>query len=284
VDFLGVIKNILESILPDKVFNISFDNRKVEFNADSIVFGDQTITDPQTVADIFDKVFEKVEEYKGKESLPCQLIHKDLSGDYTDYEKLSIHHKESIVKLNSVLPLEDVECILAARRIKAAYDRADMDSARKHQEKLDRDYPRKGSRIYNLVGAGYFDELLVPFIDIFREKYGVKYIEEYQKFYYDTLRFFPIAVFVGNSKDEEKIESELIERLNRKGIPFVRLHAIGTNNIRKIDNVIEKLKIREDYPVDVTSFTTPGGLRAVIYEVTVTLNEGESDDVSGSKK
>lgn len=150
--------------------------------------------------------------------------------------------------------------------------------AKKYHEEFYKNYPKKGGRVYNLVGGGYFDELLIPFIDIFREKYGAKYVEEYMKFYSDTLKFFPTAVFVGNNKSEQNVESELTERLNMKGLPFVRLHAIRTNNIKKIDAVFEKLGIREDYPVNDTPFTTPGGLRAVIYEVILQIDDSGVDE------
>ena len=61
----------------------------------------------------------------------------------------------------------------------------------------------------------------------------------------------------------------LIERFNLKDVPFVRLHAIGRNNIEKIEKVVEKLKIEEKFSTRDNRFAAPSGLKAQIFEIRI---------------
>ncbi len=254
--------DFLKGIIPEKLFNISIDNRKIEINNSSIICGDQTINDPKIV----DNVLKKLSEYKDKESLPCQIIHKELESSYDDYEDISINQKESINKLRAVLPSEEIECILMARRVKLAYDKKDIELGKKLHKQLNENYPKKGNKIYNLMGGGYFDEMIIPFIDIFKVQFENKYAEEYREFYNDIINFFPLAFFVGNGTTEENMITEITNRL-KTDIPFLRLHAIGSNNIEKIESVIKKLKIEDQFLTKDKRFTSPAGIKAQIFEI-----------------
>lgn len=253
--------DFLKGIIPEKLVNINVDNRKIEISHSSLIFGDQTINDQKIV----DQILEKLSEYKDKESLPCQIIHKDLEQSYLDYEDLSISQKESIAKLRVVLPAEEIECVLMARRVKSAYEK-DVTLGKKLHKQLDDAYPKKGFKIYNLIGGGYFDEIIIPFIDIFKAQYEEKYMEKYRDFYNDLITFFPLAFFVGNGTTEDNIITGLTERL-KTDVPFVRLHAIGQNNIEKIENTIKNLKIEDNYSTKDNRFTSPTGLKVQIFEI-----------------
>ena len=60
-----------------------------------------------------------------------------------------------------------------------------------------------------------------------------------------------------------------MQRLALKGIPFIRLHSIGENNIQKVENVIKRFEIDKHYNTKDERFTTPSGLKAQIYEITI---------------
>lgn len=252
--------DFLKGIIPEKLINI--DNRKIIINSKSVVIGDQTITDPKIV----EKIFDKLEKYKDQESLPVQVVHKDLENSYFEYEDLSIEQNSNIKKLKEILPIEDIRCIIMARRVKRAYDKNNPDARTLHND-LNSNYPEKGSRIFNLIGGGYFDEMLIPFIEIYKTEYGNEYVEKYREFFNNTIHFFPLAVFVGNTKTEETIEEELRARLQLKDIPFVRIHAIGKNNIEKVEHIVEKLDVDKTYPIKDNKFTAPSGLKAQILEI-----------------
>ncbi|MBU4299999.1 hypothetical protein L6303_05075 [archaeon] len=254
--------DFLKGIIPEKLINIKIDNRKIIINSKSVVIGNQTITDPKIV----DKILVKLEEYKDQESLPVQVVHKDLEDSYFEYEDLSIEQNSNINKLKELLPLEDIRCIIMARRVNRAFDKNNSNAKALHKE-LILNYPEKGSRIFNLIGGGYFDEMLIPFMEIYKTEYGNEYAQKYREFFNNTIHFFPLAVFVGNNKTEEMIEEELKSRLQLKDIPFVRMHAIGKTNIEKIEHVIEKLNIDKTYSIKDNKFTAPSGLKAQILEI-----------------
>ena len=203
---------------------IKIDARKIEITNSEIVVGDKTITDKEIIS----KIFEKISENKNKDSFPFHLLHKDLVEDYIGYEDVSIKNKDNLRLIKEILPQEDVECVLMARRVSLAYEKDNKELADELLKQLDKNYPKKGRKISNLIGGNYFDTLILPFIEIYKSEYGDKYIQEYRKFYEELIRFFPIAVFVGNYTTEDKLEEELIKRLKLKSIPFIRIHAITT--------------------------------------------------------
>jgi hypothetical protein len=254
--------DFLKGIIPEKFINI--DNRKIEINNSSITLGDQTINDPEMV----DKLLGKLNEYKDKECLPTQVIHKDLDKSYMEYEEISLNQKESLNKLRSVLPEEEVECILMARRVKLAYDKKDVDLAKELHKQLHDNYPGKGPKVYNLIGGGYFDEMIISFIDIFKSQYEENYIEEYRKFYFDIIKFFPLAFFVGNGTTKEQIIDAINNRL-KLSVPFIRLHAIGKGNIEKVEEVMDKINFEEKNTIQDNRFTSPIGLKAQILEIKI---------------
>jgi len=259
--------DFLKGIIPEKLINVNLDNRKIVINADSIQIGDNVINDSKIV----DKLINKLGEYKDKESLPSQVIHKDLDKSYEEYEEISINQKASLNKLRGVLSEEDMECILMARRVKLAYDKQDISLAKNLQKQLHENYPEKGSKVYNLIGGEYFDEMIIPFIDIFKSRYDDEFIEKYREFYYDILRFFPLAFFVGNGTQEDKIIDAINDRL-KLAVPFIRLHAIGDGNIKKVENVMEKLSIEDKYTIKDDRFTSAIGLKAQILEIKIAKN------------
>src|SRR3989338_1061011 len=254
--------DILKGIIPEKLINIEIDNRKIEISNSTIVVGKQTINDSKLV----EQVLNKLEEFKDKESFPCQVVHKDLDESYSEYEDLSLNQKESIRQLKLILPSEDVECILMARRVKRAFDKK-LDNAKELHLDLEKQYPEKGYKVFNLVGGGYFDEMILPFVDVFKAEYEDKYIEKFRDFYYNLLKLFPLAFFVGNGTTPEKLKEGLLARLKLGGVPFVRLHAIGKHNIEKVEKVVSELQIEENYITKDNRFASPNGLKAQIYEI-----------------
>ena len=135
------------------------------------------------------------------------------------------------------------------------------------KKQLEKHHPKKGKKVLNLIRTGYFDDLILPFIEVYKSKFGEeKYIEKYRKFYEDLLIFFPLAIFVANYTSEERIEKGLFKRLNLN-IPFVRIHTIGKTNIEKVEKIIVKMEIKEKYNTNDERYTTYSGLQAQTYEI-----------------
>jgi len=237
---MGII-DFLRKILPESL--IKYEDRRIFLKDSTLIVGDQKIEEQK----IINKIYEEIEKYKDKDSFPFQLIHEDILNDFLEYEEVSIKEKESLKKLKKILDSDDNECIIMARRVVLAEEKNQRELVEKLKEQLDKHHPKDGKKVLNLINAGYFDDLIIPFIEVYKSNFGEeKYIEEYKKFYGGILKFFPLAIFVANYTTEEKIEKELRRRLILN-IPFVRLHSIGRSNIEKVENVISKLKIEEEY-------------------------------------
>ncbi len=191
-----------------------------------------------------------------------------MKSSYLEIEKVSINQREALKILKKVLPHEEIECILMARRVKLAYDKQENELAKDLHTQLIKSHPERGTTVYNLIGAGYFDEMIIPFIDIYKSQYEERYVEEYRKFYFSTIKFFPLAIFVGNGTSERQIIEGITDRL-KLDAPFIRLHAIGGTNIKKIDDSMNILKIEDKYSVKDNRFTTPAGLQGQILEIRI---------------
>ena len=254
--------DFLKGIIPEKLINFEIDNRNIEISNSTIVIGEQKINDPK----IIDQVLNKLKEYKEKESFPCQIVHKELYNSYSEYEEISLNQSESIKQLKIILPPEDVECILMVRRVKRAFDK-NQDNAKELHMDLEKQYPDKGYKVFNLVGGGYFDEMILPFVEVFKAEYEEKYVEKFREFYNNILKFFPLAFFIGNRTTQEKLREELLARLNLSNVPFIRLHSIGKYNIEKVEKIVDELKIEDNYTVKDDRFVSPNGLKAQIYEI-----------------
>ncbi len=224
--------SIFKGILPEALLKV--DNRKINVTKTSINFGDITITDPKHM-DLF---FKRLSEFKKEESLPFQILHKDLENDYLDTEEVSIKQKESLKLLRKVLPQAEIECILMARRVHLAFEKNDKVLLGSLMEQLDKNYPEKGRKVHNLISAGYFDELILPMVQMYKTNNN-DCSQDFQKFYYDILTFFPIAIFVNNQTTIKKIEYEISKRLKLKRVPFIKIHAMGLDNINKVDEAIK---------------------------------------------
>jgi hypothetical protein len=259
--------DFIKALVPDSLvkINIKNDNRQIIVKDSEIIVNGTKITDKQVI----DKVYKEINDIdKKNETLPFQVIHENLLKDYLEYEQLSIDQNVTMKLLKEALPEEEIECIFMARRVYLAFKSTNRLKATELEKKLDENYPKKGKKVLNLMSAGYFDELIVPFIDVLKEYYGDNYKLEYTKFYTDLLAFCPVAIFVGNNVNEKKIEEELNKRI-ALNIPVVKLHALGDNNIKKIQNVVTKLKISQKYSVKDNRYAAPSGIKAEIYEIKI---------------
>ena len=110
--------------------------------------------------------------------------------------------------------------------------------------------------------------MVIPFIDIFKSQYDDKYIEKYREFYSDIIKFFPLAFFVSNYTKKEQIIQGISERLELS-VPFIRLHAIGDTNIKKIEEVMNEMTFEGKINIQDNRFTSASGLKAQILEIRI---------------
>lgn len=257
--------DFLKALLPDIKIDIKIDNsthidnRKIELKDSAIIVAGQTIDDPRTV----DAFYKRLNELSKEESLPFQLIHEDLFEDFIEFERTYNLSKDDLKLLKGSLPKDEMERLLMARRIALAYsDKKQADLIETLEEQLEDLHPKYGKRVYNLLAGGYFDELIIPFAKIHIER-GTP--EKFCKFYKEILEFFPLAIFVGNGTTEDKLKKDILRRLKLKGIPFIRIHAVGTTNIRKVMNVTDS--VTKGFLTDDRRYTTTYGIQGQVFEI-----------------
>jgi len=271
---LGLGEKILKALTEINLVNVQIDkSTKISLKQGSISIGDQTITDPELFKKLKTVVVDDVKSNNPKETLPYQIIHEDLLNDYKSFEEISKKNSRSLALLKEVLPTEEIECILVARRVKMAFDENNQDLAKEIFEKqLDKNYPKKGKKILNLIRAGYFDELIIPMIDIFKSQYGKSYPEKFREFYFNLLKFFPTAIFVSNTTTKEILEQEIKKRLKLKTVPLIRIHSMGSENIKKTNEVVEKIRSIAKIDLLDNRFVSSTGIEAQNLEVRIKNN------------
>lgn len=258
--------DFLKSFLPDVNLTVIFqdnrnqDNRKIIIKDSEIVIGKKKITKKKTV----EEFYKAIQANSKDDSLPFQLVHKDLIDDFIDYEKLYVTSKEDLKLLRQLLEVNQIECVLMARRLAIAYNenrpRREIEDL---TQQLEKNYPGDGKKVYHLISGGYFDELIVPMAKLYLEK---NKHAEFQKLYSDILRFFPLAIFVGRHSTITKIKSDLNKRINMRDVPFIRLHAMGKANITKAEKAIDSLS--SEFKITVKRYKSKSGIKAEVIEVT----------------
>lgn len=257
---------ILSKIFP--LIKVEDKSTKIIIKGDSIIIGDQITKDPGKRKEFLSEL----KKYKREESLPYQVIHKDLLQDYIEYEEISKSKLESLLLLKEVLSLDELECILMARRIQIAFEKNDKSLVDKLYNQLEKHYPKKGRKVANLIKAGYFDELIIPMIGVCKNLHGDKYKEKFREFYNNILTFFPTAIFVNSEITEEILEEEIYKRLKLKTIPMIRIHSMGKENIIKVEKVIEKIKEKLKFDIENKKFITSTGIEAQNLEIKIKKN------------
>lgn len=229
--------SFLSKLIPN--INLDFSKTNISFQGSSITVNEKEIQDKNIATKIKNKVIEELKKTQTKSTLPVQLINKDQEKEFSQTENNSLKNSE-IKLLKDNLPKEEIKPILLAKAIhNSIIKKEPKETINKLIETLENKYPKKGKRILNLLTAGYFDELIIPMINLCN---GDKN-KDFTEFYLKLINFHPIAIFVNKDTTIFQIHSEIKKRLKQKTIPQIKIHAIGTQNIRTKNNAIESLNI-----------------------------------------
>ncbi len=272
----------LSKIFPDALVKV--DNKKID-NSNNYFFNSENpikITKEGVFfegkkvgeKDKTNKILEEISKHKKEESLSFQLIHEDLENEFISYQKLCEKNSSSLQKLKEVLPKEEIECILISRRIEGAYKSGNQGLVIHLENQLEKNFPKKGKKVANLIKTGYFDEIIIPMIDICKEQHSENYREKYYSFYKETLIFFPLAIFVNNEVDFNWIFEEIQKRLKLRKIPLIRIHAMGEKNISKVEKAVKKLSESKSgkFSINEKVFKSSTGILAQNLEIRINRN------------
>lgn len=195
--------------------------------------------------DAVSKILEGLSGARGEETLPVQVIDTNQEKGLSQTSAGSIRSSE-VRLLKAVLPKEEIKPILLAKAAHCAILRKESrETVRNLLDTLEISYPRKGKRVFNLLTAGYFDELIIPMIALCNGNND----KDFEKFYVNLLVFHPTAIFVNLDASIIQIHNEIKKRLRRKTIPRIKIHAMGRENAKKKDDAIESLSVKSKLKV-----------------------------------
>ena len=154
--------DILKERVPGFSFNIGTKTTNIQFTNSGIL-----VDGKEGGADLRKIVLDAIYSQKKEKSYSNDIIHKDLLDDYNSLKEITIMERSSLKILKSVLPENRFEMVLMARRVHMAIEN---NLARSKIDfligKLEKDYPRDGKKILNLISADYFDSVVFPMIDL----------------------------------------------------------------------------------------------------------------------
>lgn len=259
LEFLGKIPGVQLNIANKTTNIITFSH------------GDALINGKKQEPEIKKKIIEEINTQKESPAYQCQIIHQDLLKDYEAYRKISLKEKGSLKILKDALSIKKFKMILMARRVKLSIEEnSGKEEIDKSFRSLEKNYPREGRKVLNLISAKYFDDLILPMIDFFKERNPDCYREKFEEFFDSILTFFPIAVFVNNDTTERNIQIEIQKRLRLNKIPFIRIHTIGEYNILKVERAIKGIDFKGfQYNIEDSKYITSRGLHAQILTIRV---------------
>lgn len=167
---------------------------------------------------------------------------ENITSDH-QYEELLVYFEDKI-------PLEDVTILRAALYIRRLHEEG------KHVDSFKQDivsrFGQRGANIANLCSAGYFESHLKPMYEELKERPNFTpqmFIDNYNLIIDKAL----LAVFVSGAKSEQELEDEVGSKLltNRTyGIHRLNIHAIGSENVRKLKDLIQNPTISQHFTAD----------------------------------
>ena len=102
----------------------------------------------------------------------------------------------------------------------------------------------RGNNISNLYSAGYFHSQIKPLYEEMASQAGFN-PEQFKAEYEIIVTQSPHAVFINSSMTPEQAKQAVINRMKisvQYGIKQLNIHGLGTSNVKKIYQVLERLK------------------------------------------
>lgn len=215
---------------------------------------------------------------KNKEKL-SQIIKKYISEDegYIIQESsqklledfIAVDNKKSnqdiVDFFRNKIPVDDLEALRASLYLRDIKERdASTISVDKIKWDIYQKFGKRGRNIANLCTANYFEDLFKPLYKELELQPDFS-IEKFRDKYEKLVNEVPFAVFANKVQTEAELKKEILTKMNRNkkyGIHSLNLHAIGRENVRKIENV---LKVISDEILNVVTDSSTGYIIVKIY-------------------
>lgn len=164
-------------------------------------------------------------------------------------EDISSNHKyeELLNYFTDKIPHRDIPILRAALYMRKLHDEGKHVDA--YKQDIVSTYGQRGANIANLCSAGYFESHIQPMYEELRQRPNFTqqlFIDNYDL----IIEKAPFAVFVSGVKSDSELSEEVSQKLvtNRMyGIHQLNIHAIGTENVRKLRELIQKPEIAQHF-------------------------------------
>ena len=215
---------------------------RIEGKDNNVNINGQKITNTEEKNKILEAM--KSENYLGiaNDSYPHNIIHEDLQDSFNTIKRATVNGKD-LRFLNKYADKKYMEAILMAKAVHQSMlsnDEGKRKLVSKLFYQLDKKFPKYGKKMLNLMTAKYFDSLIIPTLIELEKSPNVS--KNFNKYLKSLLSFFPTAIFVNNDTTNRVILSEINKRISIENIPYIIIHAMGDENIKKVDDIIPILE------------------------------------------
>lgn len=191
---------------------------------------------------------------RGEVQFIAEKSEKDLTG-YNDFETAHPRERQLLAFLQTKIPKEDFYLVKTGLYIKEL-QKTDREKALKLKERASA-RSRRAKNIINLATAGYFESYIRPILE--KEEDNNEALAEYE----EIAEHSPEIIFVHNGMTDEKILSEITEKIARKNKYHLEVNKIIVNALGKSAERLDELSptIEEafkNYPVSKTTSTISG--------------------------
>jgi len=248
--FKGLITNNVDAKIADSIQKgdgNTFNNCNVVINCQSsqsvMSENGKTIINPEKLSQDDRNILNTLLKDSAKESVkgePIFLTTKDNDWAEDIKKKDSEPDVQAILKFyQNKISSVDLIILRQAMYIKKVFLEHRNQEVRDMKRDIRDKYGKRGANITNLCTAGYYEkdfkEMYEALSKIYttEDKIKTKFLSLYDP-YVDDL---PCSVFVSFEMKEEDIEKEILTRL-KYGIDYIKVHGIGTGNVKRIKKVI----------------------------------------------
>jgi len=176
-----------------------------------------------------------IKEYIKDDNLLLKKSTEETLKNLCEYKKQQKNSK-ILEFFKSIISETDYLCLETSLFLKQTFD--EHRDVKKLKHDVRKKFGERGNNISNLCTAGYFDGLLMPLYNSVEKK-------TFQELYELIVSNAILAVFVHKSMTAQDIGKQIKNKIDiskRYSIRFVYVHGIGSSNVEKIKDFIEKYK------------------------------------------
>ncbi|MFH1094528.1 MAG: hypothetical protein V1739_10325 [Candidatus Omnitrophota bacterium] len=192
------------------------------------------------------------------------VFHTALEEKYTFLEKDSKSLMEKFIKedksldtqrilqiLKPRIPADDLNIWRAALYMRTIFVAGDKELTKQLKCELMQKYGDKGRNIANLCTANYLEDFLIPAYESLKKEYAENeevVNKKFKKLYKHIVWELPFTVFVDHGRTKKAIIAEITTK-KKYGFKFINIHGIGSDNVKKIKQIIESLSSDTQYDI-----------------------------------